>query len=244
MGGAASRFPVTRQSVVLALQDADPSVHRRAADLLIGAYWKPVYKYLRLKWNADPDQAQDLTQGFFTSMLEREALKRYDPDRARFRTYLRTCVDGYASNERKAASRLKRGGAFEHLSLDFESAEGEVAFLPAADDVDADAFFHQEWVRSLFSLAVDGLREWATQNRRELHFQIFARYDLDREEEQPPTYAQLADEFDVDVNKVTNTLHAARKRFREILLEKLRETCGSEQEYREEARALLGAGAA
>lgn len=240
MGGPVGRFPPTRHSVVQALKDTDTTVQRRAADALIAAYWKPVYKYLRLKWNADNEEAKDLTQGFFTSMLERKALERFDPARARFRTYLRTCVDGFASNQRKSASRLKRGGQFQHLSLDFESAESEMMVLQVPDGIDADVLFHREWVRSLFSLAVEGLRDWSVETDRDLHFQLFTRYDLDRDDERPVTYAELAGEFGIEVTKVTNTLHAVRRRFREILLERLREICSSEQEFQEETRVLLG----
>ena len=59
---------------------------------------------------AGPEDAQDLTQEFFTRAFEREYLSRYDPAKARFRTFVRTCLDGFLANEDKAAARLKRGG--------------------------------------------------------------------------------------------------------------------------------------
>ena len=104
------RFPPTRLSVVARTRSADAETRRLAFATLIEAYWKPVYKYLRLKWRLDPEQAADLTQDFFAGTLEKDVLGRYDAERARFRTYLRLCLDGFVSNARKAEGRLKRGG--------------------------------------------------------------------------------------------------------------------------------------
>ena len=103
-------FPPTRLSVVERTRSDDAETRRLAFASMIEAYWKPVYKYLRLKWQLDPDAAADLTQEFFAATLEKDVLGRFDPARARFRTYLRLCVDGFASNVRKAEGRLKRGG--------------------------------------------------------------------------------------------------------------------------------------
>ena len=134
--GAGGRFPTTRRSVVLAVRHAEPGVRRRAWDLLAESYWRPVYRYLRLRWRTAPEEAEDLTQEFFARALEKGTFDRYDPGRARFRTYLRTCLDGFVANERKAASRLKRGGGRPALSLDlpfdFAAAESEVSRIEPA----------------------------------------------------------------------------------------------------------------
>jgi len=239
--GLRRSFPPTQTSVLRAVGDADDAVRRRALDAVVLSYWKPVYTYLRLKWNATHDEAKDLTQGFFLNVLVRGSLRHYDPAKARFRTYLRTCLDSFAANERKAARRLKRGGAFRHLSLDFETAEGELPARDIPDPLDADAFFQREWVRSLFAIAVTSFRQHCESTGRELHYRLFERYDLDPpHDDEKITYADLAEEFDIDVTKVTNTLHAARRKFRELLLERLHDMCGSEREFQEEARALLG----
>jgi DNA-directed RNA polymerase specialized sigma24 family protein len=119
-------FPVTRLSVLAAARSADATERGSALDLLFGAYWKPVYKYLRLKYSQAPQDAQDLTQGFFAELLERDLLARFDPAKSRLRTYLRLCADSFALNEIKAASRKKRGGEFAHVALDFSAAEEEL----------------------------------------------------------------------------------------------------------------------
>jgi len=241
IGGPPRPFPVTRRSVILAASSTDPHIRRQAFETLVAAYWKPIYKYIRLKWPAHSEDAKDLTQGFFAQALENGYVERYDPAKAKFRTYLRTCVDGFVSNERKSAQRMKRGGDAQQLSLDFDSAEAELSLLEPSVNRDMDELFHQEWVRSLFSLAVDELRNQCESSGKSLHFAIFDRHDV-----QGPgphstvSYADLSAEFGIATTQVTNYLAFARRRFRELVLEKLRELTGSDDEFQAEARRLLG----
>lgn len=238
----AGAFPATRLSLLQAVARGDAEDRQQAFGTLVAVYWKAVYKYLRLRWHASAEDAQDLTQEFFVRAFEKDFLARFDPERARFRTYLRTCLDGFASNERKAARRLKRGGGAQLLSLDFEGAEGELRQHDVADPADPDACFHREWVRTLFALAVDELRARLEKAGKGVHFQIFERYDLADPAEGPrPTYAELAETHGLPTTQVTNFLALARRELRRVVLEQLRATTGSEEEFRAEARELLGA---
>ncbi|HEX9940889.1 MAG TPA: sigma-70 family RNA polymerase sigma factor, partial [Thermoanaerobaculia bacterium] len=194
--GPGDRFPLTRRSVLLAAHDADPEVRRQAWEALVASYWKPVYKVLRARWRMEREDAEDLTQEFFAAALAKGTFERYDPAKARFRTYLRTCLDGFAANERKAARRLKRGGGRAPLSLDFEGAEEELRRYGAGEGLDVEEYFHREWVRSLFGLAVEDLRRWCAASGKEAHFRLFERYDLEGPDApERPTYAQLAAEL-------------------------------------------------
>src|SRR6202035_1806405 len=125
-------------SLVVAARSAHAEERQRALEVLIAAYWRPVYKYIRLRWEKDNEQAKDLTQDFFFRLLEKDFLATYDPQRARLRTFLRVCVDRLMANEDKAARRLKRGGEVQFLPLDFESAEGELqcAEIPSPERMD------------------------------------------------------------------------------------------------------------
>jgi RNA polymerase sigma factor (sigma-70 family) len=232
-------FPPTRLSVVARTRSDDEDVRRVAFATIIETYWKPVYKYLRLKWNLDPEAAADLTQDFFATTLEKDVLGRFDPERARFRTYLRLCVDGYASNARKAEGRLKRGGGLVLVPLDFASAEGEIGRHEPSVPADVDEMFYQEWVRALFQLAVSDLRTWAASNGREMMFAVFERYDLADAGERP-TYAAIAGELGLTTATVTNHLAAMRRQFRQHVLDRLRDLTTGEEEYEAEARRLLG----
>src|SRR5918994_1761232 len=233
-------FPATRLSVVERTRSDDAAVRRVALDTIIEAYWKPVYKYLRMKWSLTPDDAADLTQEFFATTLEKDVVGRYDPAKARFRTYLRLCVDGFASNARKAERRLKRGGGVTLVPLDFETAEGEMATHEPAVNADVDEIFYREWVRALLERSVDDLERTAKASGRAVLFEVFKRYDLLDEHETRPTYADLARELDLTAATVTNHLAAMRRQFRVILLERLRELTSSEEEWEAEAAKLLG----
>src|SRR5262245_10076764 len=234
------RFPPTRLSVVARTRSADAETRRLAFATLIEAYWKPVYKYLRLKWRLDPDQAADLTQDFFAGTLEKDVLGRYDAERARFRTYLRLCLDGFVSNARKAESRLKRGGGVSLVPLDFPSAEGELLQHEPAVPADLDELFYQEWVRALFQLAVADLRASAEAAGRSAMFAVFERYDLVDPAEARPTYAAIARELGLTPATVTNHLAAMRRQFRRHVLDRLRDLTTSDDEFEAEARRLLG----
>lgn len=236
-------FPTTRLSAVLGVRDPDAAVRERSFAAIVETYWRPVYKYIRVKWRReswDVEEARDLTQEFFAQCLEKELLAGYDPDRARFRTFLRTCLDGFLANVTRAAHRQKRGGGAPMLSLEFELAEGELARtgLPSPDSTES--YFDAEWVRSLFTLAVGTLSAEFTSLNREVPLRLFIRYDLDREPSEKLTYQQLADEFGISVTQVTNGLALARREFRRILLDRLRAITASDDEFRREARLLLG----
>src|SRR5258708_35130619 len=116
------RFPPTRRSVIEAARSIDAGERERALEVLCAAYWKPVYKYVRWRWNRPAEAAQDLTQGFFAELLERELLDKFDSNKGRLRTYLRVCVDSLVMNEDKAGRRLTRGGNVRHVALTFTSA--------------------------------------------------------------------------------------------------------------------------
>jgi RNA polymerase sigma factor (sigma-70 family) len=241
LGGPHRGFPPTRHSVVKAVGSADPTVRSRAFESLVRAYWKAVYKYVRIKWRASNEDAKDLTQGFFAVAFEKRWFDRYDTAKAKFRTYLRTCLDGFVANERKAATRLKRGGEAEKLSLDFETAEGELVRHEIPDGVDMDEYFHREWVRSLFASAVDALRQRCLSAGKDVPFALFERYDLEGPDAgERLTYAQLASEFGLPVTQVTNHLSWARRELRTIVLEELRDLVGSDEEFQAEARSLFG----
>jgi RNA polymerase sigma factor (sigma-70 family) len=235
------RFPITRLSAIVAASSTNQEERTRAFDVLVSAYWMPVYKYVRIKWNKSIEDAKDLTQGFFTEAMEKNFFARFDPSKAKFRTFLRACLDGFVANENKAASRLKRGGGVMILSLDFDSAESELrtSKRPAGNAIDD--FFEKEWTRSLLSLAVESLEAEMLAAKKEAHFKIFQRYVLEEPDEpNKVSYKDLAHEFDLPVTSVTNYLAAARREFRRILLDKLRELTATEDEFRREARALLG----
>jgi DNA-directed RNA polymerase specialized sigma24 family protein len=237
IGGPAHGFPLTDHSAIINARSDDQLIRRRAFDTILASYWKPAYKYIRLKWQADNEDAKDLTQGFFTNAFEKDYFAGYDAARASFHTFLRTCLDGFVANERKAGQRLKRGGDAAHYQLDFAAAEDELA--AHAPTLSPEDYFHREWVRWMFTLAIDAFRQQCDDAGRTVHFQLFERYDLN-DDHREISYAALAKEFGLDLTTVNNYLAAARRDFRRLVLEKLREITVTDEEFRSVARALLG----
>lgn len=240
IGGPLNRFPVTHHSAIVAAASDDEDVRQRALETIVASYWKPAYKYLRIKWQLSNEDAKDLTQGFFALAIEKSYFAGYDAAKASFQTFLRTCLDRFVANQKKADQRLKRGAGADHLSLDFVAAESELASNLPAPELNPEEFFHREWVRSLFTVAIDTLQARYEDTGRGIQFKLFELYDLEEGAEPKASYATLANDFALKPTDVTNYLAAARRDFRKILLEKLRELTGTEAEFRVEARALLG----
>ena len=235
IGGPDHRFPTTHWSAVLAARSDDEQDRRRALDALLPVYWKPVYKYIRLRWSRTNEDAKDLTQEFLARLVEKGFLDAYDPARARLRTFLRVCVDRFVANQDQAAQRQKRGGDF--ASVDFDAAEAELVRASVQQQKDWETFFNGEWARSVFEVALERFRKSCSGRGRELHCHLFERRDLSDEQ---PSYGDLAQEFGLKVTDVTNFLASARREFRTIVLDALREMTASEDEFRRECRDLLG----
>jgi hypothetical protein len=196
-------FPVTRRSAIYAITSSDAREREWAFGLIVDAYWTPVCKYIRLKWNIPSHDAEDLTQAFFALACEKHFFRDYDPVRARFRTYLRVCIDRFVMNEKKSSARIKRGGQAEHVALDSDIAV-------------ADEHFERECLRSLFQISVETLSRECERLGKDTHFRLFERYDLD---ETSCTYEGLARDFQLSITDVTNHLSWVRRRFRQIVLE-------------------------
>ncbi|MGE5358854.1 MAG: RNA polymerase sigma factor [Bacteroidales bacterium] len=223
IGGRTDRFPSTRASL---LEAASGGLDADALDRIIGLYWKPVYRFIRLKFGKDNEDAKDLTQSFFTSALQRDFFARFDPAKASFRTYLRMAVERFAANEHAAATREKRGGAVQFEPLEAQAVTGE----------SPEAAFEREWRRQLFALALDDLRVACEQQGRQAQWRIFAAYDLT--EGDRPSYADLAVAHGIPETSVTNYLAWARRTLRTLVAERLRGVTAGEREMRQEMRRL------
>jgi RNA polymerase sigma-70 factor (ECF subfamily) len=168
------------------------------------------------------EEAKDLTQSFFAALFD-GGQRTFSPDRGRFRTFLKAALDNFLKNTRRDAMRLKRGGGATAVPL--EIADDGV--VKPTDDL-----FEREWRRSLFERALDEL-----QRERPPAFECFRRYFLDPSK---PTYREVADAVGLSEFDVTNHLHWARGRMREIVRRLVRESCESDDEFRDELSELFG----
>jgi DNA-directed RNA polymerase specialized sigma24 family protein len=146
-----------------------------------------------------------LAHDFFAHALERDWLSRYDRARGRFRTFLRSCLQDFASTAHEAAHRLKRGGHLVAVPLDESTAP--------VTEADVDRIFEQEWVRSVLTISLERLNAECVAAGREATYDVFFAHDVEGADD-PPPYADLAARFAIPVTQVANYLHWARTRFR------------------------------
>ncbi len=226
-------FPTTRTSVVDDIASGDPARRDRSLRTITRAYWKPVYKYLRLRWRASAQDAEDLTQSFFEVAIARDVLASYTRDRARFRTFLRACLDRHAIDHHRRATADRRGGG--DVALDFAAAEAELATQRAPANIEA--VFDAEWLRHLMQLAIERLEAAMATRGKPVQAALFREFHL---QDTPPSYAEAAARHAISVTDVTNWLHSARREFRKVALEMLAELTVSDDDYADEARAVFG----
>jgi RNA polymerase sigma factor (sigma-70 family) len=223
IGGRDGRFPSTRISL---LDAATSGLSSDAMNEVMALYWKPVYRFVRLKFQKNNEDAKDLTQGFFTSVLQRDFFSRFDPDKASFRTYIRMAVERYAANQYAAANCQKRGGEIQFEPVDEQEVPTE------SPEVE----FEREWRRQLFFLALDDLHAHCDHAAKTLQFGVFQDYDLadgDR-----PSYADLAAKYHIPETSVTNYLAWARRLLRGFVMERLRHTTAGSRELHQEMRRV------
>jgi RNA polymerase sigma factor (sigma-70 family) len=238
--GRPGAFPTTMRSQVLAARSPDPADRARSFEVLTRAYYKPVYKYTRVRWRKPDDEAGEITHEFFIAAFEKGMFARYEPEKARFRTYLRLCLDRFISKRHRDSRAQKRGGGLPQLSLDLASVEREIERLPDEGVGNAEAYFEAEWIRYLLAASVDALRAHCEAKQKTAHFVLFERIDLCSDPGNRPSYADLAAEIGLSVSDVTNRLSWARRELRRIVLDTLSEITATEEELKSEALAVLG----
>ena len=223
IGGPSGQFPTTRLSL---LEATATGLSSAAMDQVIALYWKPVYRFIRFKFQKNNEDAKDLTQGFFASAMQRDFFSRFDPKKASFRTYLRMAVERYAANEYAAANRQKRGG-----EIQFEPVEEQHATAESPEQE-----FERDWRRQLFFLALDDLRSYCQGCGKEVQFDVFRDYDLC--EGDRPSYAELAVKYAIAETAVTNYLAWARRMLRGFVTERLKGTTADARELHQEMRRV------
>lgn len=225
IGGPHGHFPSTQLSL---LEAATDGLSSEALERVMALYWKPVYRFIRLKFRKNNEDAKDLTQGFFATALERDFFSRFDPAKASFRTYLRMAVERFAANQHAASNRQKRGG-----DIQFEPVEDQAIPTESPEQI-----FEREWQRQLFALALDDLRAHCDASGKQIQFRIFEAYDLASDEAERPSYAGLAVRHNIPETAVTNHLAWARRTLRGLVTERLRGVTSGDAELRREMSRL------
>ena len=208
-----------------------------ALAVLCQAYWGPVYLYVR-RQVGDIHEAQDLTQTFFTQLLERNLVKVADPGGGRFRSFLLTSVRNFLHNEWDKQKLLKRGGARKPFALDFPGEDSKYSIEPA-DNMTPERLYEHRWVLALLEQVMARLRAEHVQAKKETTFDRLKGTLSGGTAETP--LAEIARQLGISENAVKVAAHRLRKRYRELLRAEVGQTLADPQEIDDEIRQLFEA---
>ena len=185
-------------------------------------YWYPLYAYVRRRGHA-PEEAQDLTQGFFLHLLEHKTLARADPLKGKFRSFLLGSLQNYLSMEADRARCLKRGGKVEFVHLDVQDAEDRYNFEPV-DALTPEKVFAARWAMALLGEVMNRLRqEYATGHKIATFETLKAFLDVGNSKD-PPSYEQAAAALQIGVGAVKSGIHRLRKQYTALVREEIGRT--------------------
>ena len=228
-------FATTHWSVVLAANHDAPGGVPAALETLCRAYWYPLYAFVRRE-GYDADDAQDLTQGFFERVLEKNYLAQVNRDRGKFRSFLLVSLRHYLSDERDRARAAKRGGGQTPISLDDSTAEERYALEPI-DGMTAEKIFERRWALTVLERARLRLREeYAALGKAEFYDQIKI---FESASGGAPTYAEIATRLRTTESAIKSAVPRLRQRYRELVREEIAHTVDNPAEIDEEIRYLI-----
>jgi RNA polymerase sigma-70 factor (ECF subfamily) len=230
---SAAQFATTHWTVVLASQSSSPQANQ-ALERLCRSYWPPLYAYVRRR-GYHPEVAQDLTQEFFSRLLQRNDLAQVKPELGRFRSFLLASMKHFLANEWYSAQTQKRGGGQARLSWD-ETVERQYQ-LEAAEQTTPETLFEKRWALNVLEQALTQLgQEYARAGKRDLFeaLKVFLSGDkkLIPQEE-------IAARLGISLNAFRVALHRLRQRYGEALRDQIAGTVSCPAEIEEEIRYLM-----
>ena len=219
-------FPSTQWSRILAPGGA------RDLDALARAYWRPIRAWLGARLRCSDADADDLAQEAFAWILTTDLFDKADPARGRFRGFLKRSLHNFAIDRVRRVQAQKRGGGRAPDALD-GTAEPADPHARTPDEV-----LDEAWRRELLQQAQERLQRELQGGPRAAQYELFRDYFLTDGDE--PDHATLAARYGISRTDVSNWLDSAKRRYRAILREIVRETVGTGDDLQEELRWLFG----
>lgn len=231
-------FPTTRITLIRAIQGGHDADAYQALSTLCSAYWYPVYAYVR-RLGHSHEEAEDLTQGFFTRVLDKRSLRGFDRERGRFRSFLLGALKHFIANERDAARAQKRGGGRAHIPLDEVLHAGDRYSLEPHSDLSPDRIFERQWALTVLSRVQSAMREEAIRQAKDAQFERLKGLLVG--EGSDAGYRALAAELNTTEGALKTAVHRLRQRFREMLREEIAHTVADPAQVGGELRELMAA---
>ena len=228
-------FTTTHWSMVLEAQ-GQTAAAQAALDKLCRIYWRPIYGFVRRN-GVQPEEAKDLTQGFFALLLERRDLETVRKEKGRLRSYLLTSVKHFLINERSRAMAIKRGEGHQLIPLE-EFRQRERAGFEPADTLTSEQIYERRWALTVLEQVLRRLGdEYQAAGKMALFEQLQKSLT---DEPDRPSQADTAREFGMTENAVKQACHRLRQRYRQLLREEIAHTVMVPGDIEDELRNLIG----
>jgi RNA polymerase sigma factor (sigma-70 family) len=237
--GDVGRFRTTRWTAVLLSAQSQAPGSQEALAELCRTYWYPLYAFVRGR-GSSPEDAQDLTQGFFLHLLNHKALSQVSPLKGKFRSFLVASLQNYLLNEADSARCLKRGGNLELVPLDTKLAEDRYRQGPV-DFLTAEKIFDARWAMTLLDEAMGQLREECAAQGKTSTFETLEPLLDPVNSKAALSYEQAASALQVSVGSIKTLIHRLRKQYASLLREEVARTVCDPGEVDEEIRYLCEA---
>jgi RNA polymerase sigma factor (sigma-70 family) len=238
-GAQAGQFRTTNWSIVLLSAESQLPGSQSALADLCRLYWYPLYAFVRRRGYSAQD-AEDLTQGFFLSLLERKSLRKADPEKGKFRSFLLASLKNYLIDAFDRTNSIKRGGHIEFVGLDLES--GEERYLgETAGALNAESAFDARWAITLLTYVMGRLREEYVGQGKVALFNTLQAFLDPANNQELPTYEDVAKKLQMSLGGAKTLIHRFRKRHSEILREEVSRTVSDPATVDEEIHALCEA---
>lgn len=230
-----AHFATTRWTVVMAARDKASPESAVALQALCTGYWPPLYAFVRRLGNS-PQDAEDLTQEFFTRLLQKDWLDAVDRDRGRFRTFLIMAVKRFLANEWDKSRAARRGGGQMLVPLDAQLAE-ECYLADSGSALSADHLYERRWALTLLEQAMARLRtEYESDGRGEDFARLKVYLTAGRGE---IPYEKIAHEIGASEGAARVAVHRLRKRFREVFRAAVADTVSNAGDVDAEMRYVV-----
>jgi len=231
-GGAA--FATTHWSVVLEAQGESP-VAREALEKLCRMYWRPTFAFLR-RQGISPDEAEDITQGFFAELLERRSLSAVRKEKGRLRSFLLGGLKYFLANEARRAMAIKRGKGQQLIPLDNLRVDDRIEIEPA-DPMTAEMIYERRWALTVLEHVLSRLKdEYLAADNAALFDSL---KQLLPDEPGSPSQAEIATRLGMTENAVRQAFYRFRQRYQALLREEIAHTVATPGDIEDELRHLI-----
>lgn len=230
----AAKFDSTQWSLVMTAQHRSSPEGRAAFARLCEKYWYPLYAHVRRR-EQDVHRAQDLTQGFFEKVVEKNYIADADPNRGRFRTFLLASMAHFIANESAKERTIKRGGDRLHFSLQLDQAERQYCDEPT-DDQTAETVYERRWAIALLQQVLDQLH---TEHKTVGKADVFLELQQFLTPHDSATYVDAGRRLGISEGAVKAAVHRLRTRYRDVLRREIAETVSDRNDVDDEIRALF-----